>query len=1000
MYALLVGIGAYERVRQLRGPVGDVQTLTRYLQRQVDFNPNLLVLTDEQASKSAIIDGFQQHLTKATPADTVLFYFSGHGAQEEADKSLWLTESDGKLECLVCHDKGAVNPWDFLLADKELRSLIGEVSATGAHVVVISDCCHSGDNTRAADLLAEALAGQDIRERRLTKSAPQRPYEGFFFHQTIAESQLREQGLDEVMPQGTHVQMAACESDEAAVEVNGEGIFTKNLLTVLEAAHGQVSYQDLHNRVRQYMRFGYEQRPRVYVTGQSEQTSVLLNRGFLNQPIDENSLTASATYNQRVGWLLDVGAIHGMGQTNQRIQLYDSVAQVSHTVGIARLGADYTVLAIADDIKAVLDKATVYRATVAGLLLKPIRLHLLNHGGPSNELPDLLDRLQNRQVANVSVASETFFTIEDNEENADYTLHLRNGLFFITRPGDANRPLIQPLVRSDKVADDPLLFEQLKEYLHHLSQWQYLKELHNPEAETPVLTIEVTPDGAIPVHLQKAASDPLPITFSEQNGRWTTTLTIRLTNPTDQPVYCTALYLSRDFMSFPDFLPTNYRLEPGQTVTLGLADKKSPTGRQTSFRLKLEEVIRQYNWPQSTEHIKLLVTVNPLSETTLAFLKLDALPSPPVLADRFKPKVERGGFDTDEADVLPEWSTQTVTLNLVNPLYNTVQIEELNQMLEPPADLRYVDTMADFALGLYYQVETLASGQPNFKLRDELQIATPDEGQRGLWTDLKLALVNKVAHRVQNRQYEQNLIRYPDRMRIVAEGDSWFQYPFLLRDVVDYLSGVYSVFSVAAAGATLSDYLKDSTFLEAIAQVKPAFFLLSGGGNDLLGDTFPDLIRATPDPDKTGPERYLSDTFTKRMATVGEQYGRILRLVNLGYPAVKILIHGYDYVIPVDASAHDTRQSWVGNVLMAKGVGSQPDREAIVRYMIDALNEQLRQIAATYTNVTYLDLRGTVRRTDSITDYWYDEIHPNDKGFLSVATKFIGVLTKAKQVVQ
>ena len=363
---------------------------------------------------------------------------------------------------------------------------------------------------------------------------------------------------------------------------------------------------------------------------------------------------------------------------------------------------------------------------------------------------------------------------------------------------------------------------------------------------------------------------------------------------------------------------------------------------------------------------------------------------------------DRGAFDTDadEADVLPEWSTQTVTLNLVNPLYNTVQIDELNQMLEPPADQRYEDTMADFALGLYYQIETSPSGQPGYKLRDELKIVAPDESQRGLWTDLKAAVANTVARRIQNRQYEQNLIRYPKRKRIVAVGDSWFQYPFLLRDVVDYLSGVYTVFSVSASGATLSDYLKDSTSLEAIAQVAPDFFLLSGGSNDLLGDTFPDLIRSVPDPAKTGPERYLSDTFTKKMATVGEQYGRLLRLVNLSDSTVNVLIHGYDYIIPVDASAHDNRTSWIGKVLTEKGVRSQPDREAIMRYVIDAFNEQLQRVATAYTNVTYLDLRGTIRRTDSLTDYWYDEIHPNDKGFLSVATKFIGALTKAQEVVR
>ncbi|MDB5243985.1 MAG: hypothetical protein JWP57_4611, partial [Spirosoma sp.] len=364
LHALLVGVGAYERVRPLRGPVGDARALMQYLQRLDDFDPHLLLLADQEASKPAVIAGFQTHLSQAQPADTVLFYFAGHGAQEAADPALWPTESDGKLECIVCHDAGTTSSWDFLLADKELRFLIGQVSATGAHVVTIFDCCHSGDNTRAAGLLGELLAGQDVRERRLTQSHPRRPYEGFFFHEVLPLSQLQQQGPSAALPIGPHIQMAACESDESAVEAGGEGIFTKNLLAVLEAAHGQVSYRDLHNRVRQYMRFGYEQRPRVYVPDQSdyvEQTG-LLSQGFLNQPIDESTLSASVTYNAQEGWLLDVGAIHGVGQSDQTIYLHDGANHMTDPVRIGRIGADYTVLSLADDVKAVLSKAVVYRA--------------------------------------------------------------------------------------------------------------------------------------------------------------------------------------------------------------------------------------------------------------------------------------------------------------------------------------------------------------------------------------------------------------------------------------------------------------------------------------------------------------------------------------------------------------------------------------------------------------------------------------------------------------
>ena len=79
LYALVVGIGAYERVRALRGPVGDAQAMAGYLNQLSDFTPDLLLLTDQAAGKAAIIDGFRNHLTKAGPTDTVLFYFAGHG---------------------------------------------------------------------------------------------------------------------------------------------------------------------------------------------------------------------------------------------------------------------------------------------------------------------------------------------------------------------------------------------------------------------------------------------------------------------------------------------------------------------------------------------------------------------------------------------------------------------------------------------------------------------------------------------------------------------------------------------------------------------------------------------------------------------------------------------------------------------------------------------------------------------------------------------------------
>ncbi|MCY7349209.1 MAG: caspase family protein [Cytophagaceae bacterium] len=982
LFGLLVGINQYQHVRPLRGPVADVKAVEDYLRNQPEFEPHLRILTDEAASKTALIDGFRTHLQQAKTGDTVFFYFSGHGAQEEADPAVWTTETDGRLECLVCHDGGTSLPHEFLLADKELRYLIGEVAQRGAHVVTVSDCCHSGDNTRNYPWLETAIGqDQDIRERRLSQTAPRRPWTGFLFSDQLSEEDLKTQGPEMALPQGAHLQLAACESDESAVEVAGEGIFTKNLLQVLRASGGAISYQALHNRVRQYMRFGYEQRPRIYAVGEASQTA--LQALFLNRTGSADAQAVEVTYNPRQGWMLDVGAIHGVGQTSRAIQLIDPASGQSYPVGLETIGPDYTILRVPEAVGNLLQKDKIYRANVEGLLNQPIRLHFINENGSPTELTELLAALAER--------AEACFVPEEIEANADYTLHVRNGLYYLTRHSDAFRPLIRPIL-----ADDASAYTQLANSVRHLARWHYLRDLQNPESSAAYLNLEIQPADAMPVLLTEAQPEPVEVLFQEKSGRWSATMDVRLTNPTDQPVYCTALYLSRDFMAFAGLLAPNTRLEPGQTIHLGLADKKSLTGRRSTVQLQLEEVVRQYNWPEVVEYFQLILTVDPLSETTLAFLTLESLPSPPTLQDRQQEMATRGALMTEDesADEFPAWWTQRVAIRMPNPLYNVVSAAELSQRLEPAAADQITtfatDILADFTLGLYYDiVPTGETWQPDLVLKPEIKLIAIDPAEKGFWMDLKLGVANRIATRMRLRQYEQNLIRYPDRVRMVAEGDSWFQYPFLVRDVIDYLSGVYNVHCLSAAGDLLTNYLEKPVFLQTIAQVKPAFFLLSGGGNDILGEQFQTYLRDQPDPSLPFPQRYLNDKLLPALDGLQETHRRIFRQVRLGYPEVKILVHGYDYIIPVDTVAFPKKSSWLGRYMIARGIADQGEREAIIRYILDEFNQRLQAVSAEFEQVSYIDLRGTVRRTPRLEDYWFDEIHPNDKGFLSVTSKFV-----------
>ena len=192
VYALIVGIDQYhsdvileDKVRfpALRGCVNDAQSVKTYLETSLSTPVDALLLTNEKASKAAIVDAFQTHLGKAEAGDVALFYFSGHGTQEWADTTVWTSETDGLLECLACYYDGQTAN-NFLLADKELRYLIGQLTGGKApaerpQLVAIFDCCHSGDNTRNGELMTTAFA--DVTEKRIPFSFAQRPWNQFIF---------------------------------------------------------------------------------------------------------------------------------------------------------------------------------------------------------------------------------------------------------------------------------------------------------------------------------------------------------------------------------------------------------------------------------------------------------------------------------------------------------------------------------------------------------------------------------------------------------------------------------------------------------------------------------------------------------------------------------------------------------------------------------------------------------------------------------------------------
>lgn len=970
VYALLAGINNYDRVRKLNGCLEDIKRVKEYLERRTTLDCKVKTLLDDQASRTGIAKGFEEHLGQAGKDDTVLFYFSGHGTREEADP-LW-DETDQLLECLVCHDGGTTRSPEFLLTDKELRYLLAELyKKTQAHIVVICDCCHSGDNTRGA-LVEAAFADNTIAKRmivtsRVSGAFEQRQWSDFIFSSSIKKEDIAGKKPGEFLPEGQHIQIAACESDQSAMEVNGEGVFTKQLLAALDASGGNLSYNVLRNRIRQYLRFTFEQTPRIYASGKN--AAALLAAGFLNRPLTDQTVIAEATYNSTKGWQLNIGAIHGVTADSKVAIINTENAQEKLKATIKKVFIDYSIIAFTGN----LSTGLAHKAEVAGLMSGNILLELNNWNGHPKEMDALLEDIRTK--------TDGHFEFESSDNNsarrADYTVHIRAGEAVITRPGDPYRPLVQPQPLMSK-EDNAFLLETLK----HMSQWHFIKQLQNADIPkgfpAKPLKIEVTRvfnDGS--KKLLDTEGGTAILQYEEGDKSLQGALQIQITNTTKQDLYVAAIYLDVLFQSFLDFLPQRtQKLEAGASLFLQIEG-------DDLLRFELSEVAREYNWPEISEFLKFIVSTEEFNAESLV---LEALPRPYILADKDRRVIERSLVTRKNDPVqFSGWITQTLSLIQQNPLYNHISKATAEALMD------YEET-AFYAAGLYYDVTPDENGEPSLlSLKKELVLP---EGERGILGDFKLWAANTIETLQRKRLYKK--LKNTSRTRIVAEGDSWFQYPILVQDILDHLYRLYAIRSFAEAGDTMENYMKEREYVDPIAEEQAIFYLVSGGGNDILGKQFRGSLRDTPDPNDATPRRYLNETFFDKLDMLEAWYKEMFTELKIKYPHLRILTHSYDYIIPIDTEMYPKKTSWLGVYMIEKGIKPQAEREALIRFMVDEFNTRLKNAVKAFPDyVSYINVRGLVARNS-----WYDEIHPTNDGFKLVADRFVAEIERLKAGLQ
>lgn len=308
-----------------------------------------------------------------------------------------------------------------------------------------------------------------------------------------------------------------------------------------------------------------------------------------------------------------------------------------------------------------------------------------------------------------------------------------------------------------------------------------------------------------------------------------------------------------------------------------------------------------------------------------------------------------------------------------------ITLDELEQKILNPAT-------TEEELAQYVKVDEEASGamRPRLVL-DEARVLPPQTAAEGARGDMLLAKINWLARARRRRIFEMRMAENPGPV-IVAEGDSWFQFPLKLKDVIDHLlEKGRLISSLDEAGDTLDNMVRQREYLTELQRTGGSILLLSAGGNDVLGGGNLAKHLRDEDPSLPAADLLLPSFYAVLDHTLG-LYERIVREVEALPGKVITICHGYDRPLP-----HEGR--WLGRPLTGRGIVDPQRQRAVVSHMIDVFNGRLQQLAQRFpSSMVYLDVRNQVGPGF---DDWHDELHPRNAGYGRVAELFDRAIQQA-----
>ncbi|HEY9005443.1 MAG TPA: hypothetical protein VIM75_04870 [Ohtaekwangia sp.] len=287
-------------------------------------------------------------------------------------------------------------------------------------------------------------------------------------------------------------------------------------------------------------------------------------------------------------------------------------------------------------------------------------------------------------------------------------------------------------------------------------------------------------------------------------------------------------------------------------------------------------------------------------------------------------------------------------------------------------------------------------------------------------------------------------LKHHTKKIVLAEGDSWFNYPILLTDIIDRIAmeSNYALYSLAAGGDWFLNMLTGRQYVEELSLLHPDVFLISGGGNDLVGsrrlaaivdpsgksnhfshsEWAKDIIEKAKAREQQKPYTPLDQTrFDNGCKYLSKDFFALLMFFHLQYyflidgivgddkkltkfPGIKIITQGYDYARPSYKKRFGLNPflwyipfirtflghgGWLKTPLLMRGITDDDAQKDILYAMIYMFNEMMIDIGDFFKRrgqdqVFHIDSRGTLGE-----DGWTDELHAKPGHQMKIAEVFI-----------